>query len=236
MWRGLCALMLFAACHPNNAVGGAGSPLEVVVSEPSGPFWRVVLKNSGAKTVTAYSLSARCRNSDNLNGMVMSRGDFAASLAFGEGGIQPGKTFERKLSLSCPPGGKAGAVLEVQVVVFDDGTWTSTDDRQLRFIGEHRREQAATYREWAEILGDPALEAKYQAGDENGLREMLSGRAKACAAAHRNEVPSLEEYLQTLLQQGVKGWDAYRGQLDAARNLHQNFERHALRPPAPAAR
>jgi hypothetical protein len=126
--------------------------------------------------------------------------------------------------------------VEVNVVVFDDGTWVSTDDRALRFIGEHRRAQADAYREWAEILGDPALEAKYQAGDENGLREMLSGRAKACAAAHRNDVPSLEEYLQTLLQQGVKGWDAYRGQLDASRKLHHNFERHALRPPAPAAR
>lgn len=228
MCKSLWTLALFTMWHSQSPPALFTSPLEIVAAVRSGAVIKVALRNNGPKTITAYYFSARCTG-DNPNRTTGARTDFAASTAFSEGGIKPGQTIDRMISLNCPDSSNNAITAQVQVVVFDDATWMSSDDRQLRFIAEFRKANADAYRGWVELLEDQALQARYQSGDDKGLAELLSGRPQAFAKAHSDAVPILEDYVKTLIAEGTRGWETYRSQLDACRKLREAFERSQLR-------
>ncbi len=154
------------------------------------------------KQLLPYYFSAWCAAWAYPANKVGGRTDFSAATALSEGGIQPGKTIERSISLTCPGAGDKAVASRVEVVVFDDATWMSSDDRQLWLIAEFRKTNTSAYREYVEVLEDPALEANYRSGDEQSLKEFLFGRPQATAEAHRDDAPTLEDYLKTLLDEG----------------------------------
>lgn len=202
----------------------------------SGNTATAILQNNDVQPITAFHLTTKSQFSDGSFLSQSSMTDFAASTAtFGStsrtGGIEPGKRYERVISLAGDATQRQDVAVVVDVVVFYDATWVSSNSKGLQSIAEYRNLNTTLYREWVQIFGNEELHSRYRNNDTAGIRQFLAGNPTKFAESHQEDDPTFGLWLRALQAADVAGSEILKGQYQAAEGLLAAFERHRLNLP-----